>query len=101
LIGGRLFKHSNIAVGAAAIEAIRQIRADTYFMDITGIHPEAGLTTRRSGRVPQQASAERGGRGNHGPGLRGIIERRLTLPHAPVTEATSIIDQLGITDARA
>jgi DeoR/GlpR family transcriptional regulator of sugar metabolism len=45
LIGGRLFKHSIVAVGAAAIEAIARIRADIYFMGVTGIHPEAGLTT--------------------------------------------------------
>jgi DeoR/GlpR family transcriptional regulator of sugar metabolism len=45
LIGGRLFKHSVVAVGAAAIEAIARIRADVYFMGVTGIHPEAGLST--------------------------------------------------------
>jgi DeoR/GlpR family transcriptional regulator of sugar metabolism len=45
LIGGRLFKHSVVAVGAAAIEAISQIHADTYFMGVTGIHPKTGLTT--------------------------------------------------------
>ncbi len=45
LIGGRLFKHSIVSVGAAAIEAINRIRADVYFMGVTGIHPEAGLST--------------------------------------------------------
>jgi len=45
LIGGRLFKHSIVSVGAAAIEAINHIRADVYFMGVTGIHPEAGLST--------------------------------------------------------
>jgi len=45
LIGGRLFKHSVVAVGAAAMEAIRQVHADTYFMGVTGVHPEIGLTT--------------------------------------------------------
>ncbi len=45
LIGGRLFKHSVVAVGAAAIEAIAQIHADIYFMGVTGIHPLTGLTT--------------------------------------------------------
>jgi DeoR/GlpR family transcriptional regulator of sugar metabolism len=45
LIGGRLFKHSVVAVGAAAIEAIARIRADLYFMGVTGIHPLAGLST--------------------------------------------------------
>jgi DeoR/GlpR family transcriptional regulator of sugar metabolism len=45
LIGGRLFKHSVVAVGAPAIENIGKIRADTYFLGVTGIHAEAGLTT--------------------------------------------------------
>jgi DeoR/GlpR family transcriptional regulator of sugar metabolism len=45
LIGGRLFKHSVVAVGAAAIEAIGHIRADVYFMGVTGVHPVAGLST--------------------------------------------------------
>lgn len=45
LIGGRLFKHSVVAVGAAAMEAISRVRADLYFMGVTGVHPEAGLTT--------------------------------------------------------
>jgi DeoR/GlpR family transcriptional regulator of sugar metabolism len=45
LIGGRLFRHSVVAVGASAIEAIAQIHADTYFMGVTGIHPKTGLTT--------------------------------------------------------
>jgi DeoR/GlpR family transcriptional regulator of sugar metabolism len=45
LIGGRLFKHSVVAVGAPAIENIGKIHADAYFMGVTGIHAEAGLTT--------------------------------------------------------
>ena len=45
LIGGRLFKHSIVSVGAVALEAIGHIRADVYFMGVTGIHPEAGLST--------------------------------------------------------
>lgn len=45
LIGGRLFKHSIVSVGAAAVEAIQRVRADMYFMGVTGIHPEIGLST--------------------------------------------------------
>ncbi len=45
LIGGRLFKHSVVSVGAAAIEAIGQIHADTFFMGVTGVHLQTGLTT--------------------------------------------------------
>ncbi len=45
LIGGRLFKHSVVAVGAAAVGAISGIHADTFFMGVTGVHPKTGLTT--------------------------------------------------------
>ncbi len=55
LIGGRLFKHSVVSVGAAAVEAIARIRADVYFMGVTGIHPESGLTT----GDPEEAAVKR------------------------------------------
>jgi DeoR/GlpR family transcriptional regulator of sugar metabolism len=45
LIGGKLFQHSVVAVGAPAIESIGRIHADVYFMGVTGIHAEVGLTT--------------------------------------------------------
>ena len=45
LLGGRLFRHSIVAVGAATLEAIAQVRADTYFMGVTSVHPELGLST--------------------------------------------------------
>jgi DeoR/GlpR family transcriptional regulator of sugar metabolism len=45
MIGGRLFKHSIVSVGVGAVEEIKRIRADIYFMGVTGIHPEAGLST--------------------------------------------------------
>lgn len=45
LLGGRLFKHSVVSVGAACFEAISKIRADLFFMGVTGIHTQAGLTT--------------------------------------------------------
>lgn len=45
LIGGRLFKHSVVTVGAATVEAMAHVRADAYFMGVTGVHPTAGLST--------------------------------------------------------
>ena len=45
LLGGRLFRHSMVAVGASVIEAITRVRADLYLMGVTGVHAEAGLTT--------------------------------------------------------
>ncbi|MBW9094797.1 DeoR/GlpR transcriptional regulator [Microbacterium jejuense] len=45
LIGGRLFKHSAVACGAAAVEAANAVSADAFFLGVTGVHPTAGLTT--------------------------------------------------------
>jgi DeoR/GlpR family transcriptional regulator of sugar metabolism len=45
LIGGRLFKHSVVAVGAVAIEALSHIHTDLYLMGVTGIHAKVGLST--------------------------------------------------------
>lgn len=45
LIGGKLYKHSVVTVGAAAVEAIAHIHADLYFMGVTGVHVQAGLST--------------------------------------------------------
>jgi DeoR/GlpR family transcriptional regulator of sugar metabolism len=45
MLGGRLFRHSAVNVGAATLEAIAQFRADTYFMGVTSLHPEQGLST--------------------------------------------------------
>lgn len=45
LLGGRIFKHSAVACGAAAVEAAQNVSADLCFIGVTGVHPEAGLTT--------------------------------------------------------
>ena len=45
MLGGRLFKHSIVNVGAATVEAIGSIRADLYFMGVSSLHPQAGITT--------------------------------------------------------
>ena len=45
MIGGRLFKHSIVGVGAATMEAIGQVRADIFFMGVCSVHPQAGVTT--------------------------------------------------------
>jgi DeoR/GlpR family transcriptional regulator of sugar metabolism len=45
LIGGKLFRHSMVAIGGATIQAIESMRVDMFFLGVTGIHPEGGLTT--------------------------------------------------------
>ena len=45
VLGGRLFRHSMVHVGASVIEAASLMTADLYFMGVTGVHPEQGLST--------------------------------------------------------
>ncbi len=45
LVGGRLYRHSVVASGAATIEAAMRINADLFLMGVTGVNAEFGLTT--------------------------------------------------------
>jgi len=45
LVGGRLLKDAQVAVGAAALEALRTVRADVCVLGICSLHPDAGVTT--------------------------------------------------------
>ena len=45
LIGGRIYKHSMVAVGAAASAAIATLRPDIFFLGATAAHPLHGFST--------------------------------------------------------
>jgi DeoR/GlpR family transcriptional regulator of sugar metabolism len=63
LIGGRLLKHEQVTVGSAAVDALRQVRADACVLGICSLHPELGITATDHDeahvkRAMVQASAE-------------------------------------------
>lgn len=45
LVGGRIYRHSAVASGAAAVELAMRINADLFLMGVTGVDVELGLTT--------------------------------------------------------
>jgi DeoR/GlpR family transcriptional regulator of sugar metabolism len=45
VLGGRLFKHSAVACGAATVEAANRVSADLCFLGVTGVRADQGLTT--------------------------------------------------------
>ncbi|KNY04083.1 DeoR/GlpR family DNA-binding transcription regulator [Microbacterium sp. GCS4] len=45
MIGGELSRHSMVAGGSLAMEAVQHLAADLFFLGVTGIDPRAGLTT--------------------------------------------------------
>lgn len=60
LLGGRLFRHSAVATGAATVEAAMRINADLFLMGVTGVNAEFGLTTGDSDEaVVKRTFAER------------------------------------------
>jgi DeoR/GlpR family transcriptional regulator of sugar metabolism len=45
MIGGTLFRHSMVTVGAAALDQICRISVDLFYLGVTGVHASEGLTT--------------------------------------------------------
>jgi DeoR/GlpR family transcriptional regulator of sugar metabolism len=45
LVGGRIYRHSIVASGAATVESAMRINADLFLMGVTGVNAEFGLTT--------------------------------------------------------
>jgi DeoR/GlpR family transcriptional regulator of sugar metabolism len=55
LLGGRIYKHSAVACGAATVEAASGITADLFLLGVTGVHADHGLTT----GDPEEAAMKR------------------------------------------
>lgn len=98
MLGGRLFKHSVVAVGTATTEALSHIRADLYFMGVTGVHLTAGLSTgdleeayikralsRQAAETWVLASAEK----------LGVASQYLI---SPLAEVSGLVIESGISD---
>ena len=45
MVGGKLYKHELVTVGAATVETFCNIRADLCFLGICSVHPEVGIST--------------------------------------------------------
>jgi DeoR/GlpR family transcriptional regulator of sugar metabolism len=60
IVGGRIFRHSVVASGAATVESAMRINADMFLMGVTGVNVEFGLTTGDSDEaVVKRTFAER------------------------------------------
>lgn len=55
LLGGRIYKHSAVACGAATVEAASALTADLFLLGVTGVHRDHGLTT----GDPEEAAMKR------------------------------------------
>jgi DeoR/GlpR family transcriptional regulator of sugar metabolism len=48
MLGGRLLKAAQVTVGAAAVDALRRVRADVAVLGVCSVHPDVGVTARDS-----------------------------------------------------
>jgi DeoR/GlpR family transcriptional regulator of sugar metabolism len=99
LIGGRLFRHSMVALGASTIEAISRIRADTYFMGATGVRVDVGLST---GDL-EEAHVKRALISSAAETVVLASSEKLNAasPYiiAPITEISGIVTERGVSEA--
>ncbi|MEV4807826.1 DeoR/GlpR family DNA-binding transcription regulator [Nonomuraea sp. NPDC049421] len=91
LIGGRLFKHSMVACGAAAAEAARGLNADLFLLGVTGVHPEMGLTTDDADEAAMKRALARQAADTYVLGSAEKIGAASRFAVLPLTEVAGIV----------
>jgi DeoR/GlpR family transcriptional regulator of sugar metabolism len=99
IIGGRLYKQSLVAIGAATVEALRMIHADVCMLGVCSLHPQDGISVPEleeahvkramiagAAEVVALASAEK--LGTAAPYIVG-----------PIGDLTQIVTERGVPDA--
>ncbi len=104
LLGGRVFKHSAVTCGAAAVEAADGISADVFFLGVTGVHPEAGLTTGDADEAAMKRALARRAAETYVLGSAekiGAASRYKVLPFASVAGLVTDVERNDLTDSLA
>ena len=95
LLGGRVFKHSAVTCGAAAVEAAQAVSADLLLLGVTGVHHEAGLTTGDADEAAMKRALSRRAAETYVLGSAekiGAASRFLVLPLADVAGVVTDVD---------
>jgi DeoR/GlpR family transcriptional regulator of sugar metabolism len=99
IVGGRLFRHSMVAVGVAAAEAVSRYRPDVYFMGVTGVHPDAGLTTGDAEEAAMKRAISRAAGETVVLASREKVGAASPFLVVPATEASSLVVERGTEEA--
>jgi DeoR/GlpR family transcriptional regulator of sugar metabolism len=112
LLGGRLLKREQVTVGAATVDALRQVRADVAVLGVCSLHPEAGVTALEreeaevdramvdaAGEVVALASADK--LGTVSPWLVAGLEDITHVVTDGDADATAQLEQAGVAVVRA
>lgn len=87
MIGGELSRHSLVASGPLAIEALQHLAADAFFLGVTGIDPENGLTT---GRLDDAATKRAVAARSRRTYVLGSEEKIGATSHYPVLDVEAV-----------
>jgi DeoR/GlpR family transcriptional regulator of sugar metabolism len=91
LLGGRLFKHSLVTCGAAAVEAASAVTADLFLLGVTGVHHQAGLTTGDADEAAMKRALSRRAADTYVLASAEKIGAASRFTVLPLTEVTGVI----------
>jgi DeoR/GlpR family transcriptional regulator of sugar metabolism len=91
LIGGRLYPHSMVALGAVTLAAYGRLRADIAFVGVTGVAPDTGLTTGNAEEAEIKAALISAAAETHVLATSDKIGAASPWRIAPLTDVTGLI----------
>ena len=95
VIGGTLRPRSRVTLGAAAVDALRSIRADVLFLGVCGLHPEIGVTVEDSEERHVKAAMIDGAAEVVGLADHDKLGTALPFVVAPLTSLTQLVTDAG------
>ena len=98
LIGGRLDKRAQVAVGATAIDFIRTVRADACVLGVCALHPDVGLSTDDLEEAQVKRAMVEAAADVIAPATSDKLSAGSPYLVAPVTELTHVVAEAGAPD---
>jgi DeoR/GlpR family transcriptional regulator of sugar metabolism len=98
VIGGRMDKRAQVTVGAAAVDAIRGVRADACLLGVCALHPEVGLTTDDMAEAEVKRAMVQSAGEVVAPATSDKLRAASAYLVAPVSEVTHLVAEPGAPD---
>jgi DeoR/GlpR family transcriptional regulator of sugar metabolism len=98
VVGGTLRRDGLVTVGAAAVDALRAIRADILFLGVCGLHPQIGITTPDLDDRHVKAAMIEGAAEVAALADRDKLGTALSMVVAPMAAVTHLITDADATD---
>jgi DeoR/GlpR family transcriptional regulator of sugar metabolism len=98
VVGGTLRPRALVTVGAAAIDALRDIRPDVVFLGVCGLHPEIGVTVEDIEERHVKAAMIDGAAEVYALADRDKLGTALAFVVAPLSAITHLVTDADATD---